>query len=473
GSKVPAIVNANMGYVSGTTDAGQPHYQDPSFAFLSTGAVNLEGMRDMASRAMFEQAVKTRALADAFYGRRAKFAYYDGHSQGGRQGLKVAQERPELYDGYLIAQPAVSVSRFGLAGLWPQVVMKNDLGITAANTEAAAAFARKVGAATARAVASCDKEGVGFLLNPFGCAYDPLRDAGALCLGVPGEGVTGTGGDLGVCMSAREAVAVNKIWYGPTTDGSYDPAQTADGRSGKVLGPKQLWWGFTRGSSITGGITKVSGSDMLALVMQDVRYAADPALASGIAITNTSTAARNRWQDLTYASYAEAFRMVPERPFLREYLTDSADLSRFHGQGRKMILWNGLAEDSIPPSGAVNYYERVKAGVGGEAQVQSFLRMYNIPAMAHSSQGRAWTVGGNNNAVPMPALPGNGNQTPTREKDPLFSALVDWVESGTAPGDMVTASRDGTASLPICVYPKQVTWNGTGSAKAEASYSCR
>src|SRR6185295_13824245 len=39
GSKVPAIVNANIGYASGTTDAGQPWYQDGSFAFLSDGKV--------------------------------------------------------------------------------------------------------------------------------------------------------------------------------------------------------------------------------------------------------------------------------------------------------------------------------------------------------------------------------------------------------------------------------------------------
>ena len=42
GSKVPAIVNANLGYASGTTDAGQPWYQDGSFAFLSNGKVNVE-----------------------------------------------------------------------------------------------------------------------------------------------------------------------------------------------------------------------------------------------------------------------------------------------------------------------------------------------------------------------------------------------------------------------------------------------
>lgn len=465
GSKVPAIVNANMGYASGTHDGGQPHYQDASFAFLSTGAFNAEAFADMSHRAIYEQATKTQALARLFYGQDARYRYYDGHSQGGRQGLKVAQERPDLYDGYLIAQPAISVSQLGLAGLYAQVVMKAELGISAADKPAAAAFARKVAAATARAVAQCDREKLGFLLAPEACSYDPLRDAAMLCAGEPGLGLTGQPADPAACMTAREATALNKIWYGPSTDGSHDPAQTADGRSGRQLGPKQLWWGLTRGANLGGQISS-AGADTLALALQDVRYAGD-------SFVNTSTPVRNRWQELGYASYADAFARTRSLPVLAEYATDRADLSRFQALGRKMILWNGLAEDVIPPQGAMNWYHRVMAGVGGQAQVQGFLRLYNIPGMAHSSQGRAWTVAGTNNAVPMPALPGNANQTPTTAQDTMFSALVDWVERGAAPGSLVIRSRDNAVSYPICVYPQRITWDGHGPVTQAASYSCR
>src|SRR5262249_17252260 len=150
-------------------------------------------------RAMVEQAVKTRALVNAYYGKAPKYVYYDGHSQGGRQGLKIAQEHPEFYDGYLIAQPALSITQFGIAGLYPQVVMKSELGINALDKAGAAAFAKKVAAVNARAVASCDKEQLGFLLDPYSCGYDPLRDAGALCSGAAGDGVTGSNGDAS-CM---------------------------------------------------------------------------------------------------------------------------------------------------------------------------------------------------------------------------------------------------------------------------------
>ena len=192
GSKVPAIVNANIGYASGTTDAGQPWYQDGSFAFLSDGKVNVESLRDFSVRAMVEQAVKTKALVNLYYGKAPKYAYYDGHSQGGRQGMKLVQEYPELYDGYMIAQPALSIAKFGTAGLYPQIVMKTELGFTSANKPEAAAFAAKVAAANKRAVAACDKAGLGFLLDPFACDYNPARDAEALCAGVAGEGVTGS-----------------------------------------------------------------------------------------------------------------------------------------------------------------------------------------------------------------------------------------------------------------------------------------
>jgi pimeloyl-ACP methyl ester carboxylesterase len=474
GSKVPAIVNANIGYASGTTDAGQPWYQDGSFGFLSNGKINTESLRDFSVRAMVEQAVKTGALVNLYYGKAPKYSYYDGHSQGGRQGMKLVQEFPDLYDGYLIAQPALNIAKFGTTALYPQIVMKTELGITAANKTEAAAFAAKVAAANKRAVAACDKAGLGFLLDPFACDYNPARDAGMLCAGVAGEGVTGSNADPAACMNAKEANALNRIWYGATPDGSFDAAQTPDSRSGKALGRNQLWWTFTRGTAIGNNITS-AGTDNIALGLQDVSYAADAATASNIAINNASTAVRNKWQELDYASLADAVnKNIALQPTLfADLITDKADLTKLRDLGRKVIVWSGLADDAIPPAGNVNYHERMVAAMGGNAEVQKFMRMYLLPGAAHSSQGRAYTVGGKNDSVPLPKLPGNANQTPAREQDQFFSALVDWVEKGAAPGEILLTSRDNSVSYPVCVYPLRTTWNGIGDAKQASSYSCR
>jgi hypothetical protein len=474
GSKAPAIINANIGYASGTTDAGQPWYQDGSFTFLSDGKINVEGFRDFSVRAMVEQAVKTKALVNLYYGRAPKYAYYDGHSQGGRQGLKLMQERPELYDGYMIAAPAINIPMFGTTSIYPQLVMKSELGFTAINKNEAAAFAAKVEAATKRAVAACDKAGLGFLLDPFSCDYDPLRDAGALCIGVEGVGVTGANADNALCMSAKEAGALNRIWYGPTEDGSYDPAQSSASRSGKSLDPKQTWWAFTKGTSIRMQITSAA-TDNLALAMQDVRYAAGPDATSDIPIANVSTSVRNKWLEVDYAGLAAAAEkyMAAQSSLFSDLATDKADLSKFRDLGRKAIVYNGLVDDAIPPAGNINYHERVVATMGGDSEVQKFLRMYLVPGAAHSSQGRPFAANGAGDSVPLPKLPGNANQTPSREQDQFFTALVDWVEKGIAPDDIMLTSRNGRISYPICVYPKRTTWDGQGSVTTVASFYCR
>ena len=111
--------------------------------------------------------------------------------------------------------------------------------------------------------------------------------------------------------------------------------------------------------------------------------------------------------------------------------------------------------------------------MGGHAEVQKFMRMYLLPGAAHSSQGRAYTVGGRNDAVPLPKLPGNANQTPTPEQDQFFTALVDWVEKGVVPGEIILTSRDNSVSFPVCVYPRMTTWNGSGPATQASSYTCK
>jgi hypothetical protein len=473
GSKVPAIVNANMGYASGTTDAGQPWYQDGSFAFLSNGAVNAEAFRDFSVRAMVEQAVKTKALVSLYYGKAPKYAYFDGHSQGGRQGLKIAQDHPELYDGYMIAEPALNTPRFGTTALYPQIVMKTDLGYTALNKAEAAAFAAKVDAANKRAVATCDKAGLGFLLDPFACDYDPAGDADALCVGEAGKGVTGGNTDAATCMTMKEAIALDKIWFGATADGSFDAAQSAESRGGKSLGARQEWWAFTRGTAIGGQLTSAA-TDNVALALQDVRYAADSRATSAIPINNGSTNERNKWLELSYAGLADAVnKYVASKPTVfSDLATDKTDLARLRDLGGKAIVYIGLADDSIPPAGNINYYEQVAVAMGGYAEAQKFMRMYLVPGAAHSSQGRAYTVGGQNDAAPLPKLPGNDNQTPTRDVDQFFTALVDWVEKGAPPGEIMLTSRNGRVSYAACVYPSRTTWNG-GPATSAASFSCR
>jgi hypothetical protein len=469
GSKVPASVNANIGYAVGTTDAGQPAYQDGSFILNPDGTRNLRLLQDYSYRSLFELAVKTKALVKLYYGKDPKYSYFDGQSTGGRQVLQVAQEYPELYDGYMVAAPAINLTKFGVSSFYPQMVMKMDLGFTAKDTALAAAFKKKIGAVNARAVTACDKEGLGFILDPFQCSYDPAKDPAALCLGEVVKGVAGANTDAAICVTGKEAQAINKMWYGASIDGSYDADQTAEARSGKSLGPKQLWWGLTRGSDITDKVVNANATDWLALLNQDASYAS-----TAIKFVNASSSARDKWAQLDYAGFTDAFiKGLTLQPELSYPNSDKPDLSKLRDLGRKIVIHHGLGEDVIPPAGTVNYYNRVAQSMGGIAEVQKFARLYLTPGVAHSSQGRAYTVSGNNNSVPIPKLPGVNNQTPNPEQDQMFTALLNWVEKGIAPGQIIITSRDSTVSYPICVYPQKASYSGSGSPKAASSYVCQ
>ena len=172
-----------------------------------------------------------------------------------------------------------------------------------------------------------------------------------------GRGVTGSNGDAATClsMSLKEADVLAAIWNGPTRDGRRDANATPDTRSGKLQATAaSFWWSLTRGGSYAGQVTGAA-TDMLALVMRDVSYSADAASGTGIATVNTSTPRRNHWTEMDYTSYAQAFELAPSLPYVRDYLTNNPDLRKLRDGGRKIVMWNGLVEDVIPPSGAINF----------------------------------------------------------------------------------------------------------------------
>jgi len=80
--------------------------------------------------------------------------------------------------------------------------------------------------------------------------------------------------------------------------------------------------------------------------------------------------------------------------------------------------------------------------------------------------------------VPLPKLPGNANQTPTREQDQFFTALVDWVEKGQAPADLEVSEQKVEApsfatlrALPLCRWPAWPHYK-SGPVTEASSFTC-
>lgn len=458
-STAAAEVAGVEGAVSSTTDTGHTA-PNGAFAMKPDGTINQALWTDFASRAVHEQAVKTKALATAYYGTAPSYSYWDGGSTGGRQGLNLAQNHPEDFDGIVALFPAINWTRFITGELYPQIVYQRDL----AGTPLSKAQQDLVSNA---AIAACDLVGgehLGYILDPSNCSYDPNTDASVLCSSSGGTNSTSA------CVSTAQATALNKIWYGMTGDGSV-PSPASDNGWTAATAPtlpngNQRWFGQTRGTSLyaaffsqfgLNGLTSPDGPfpiapDVVALELQNPTIA-EPSFA------NATGNGQSLWKSLSYAQLSNAYdRGVALQVQFGNVNTDRPDLSAFKSRGGKLMTWHGLADELIPPQGTVNYYHRVGAAMGGVDEVRSFYRLYMVPGLGHGP----WNGTANPDANP-PSF------TPTQ----FYEVMTRWVENGVAPEQIVlsTASGGPVKTRPICAYPKKVSHTG-GNPSLAASYTC-
>jgi Tannase and feruloyl esterase len=434
-----AVIRATEGFATSTTDTGHGLFQTGAFAMNPDGSFNQTLFADFAERSVHEMVLETKALIAAYYGRPAKYSYWWGCSTGGRQGLMEAQRHPEDFDGVLAAAPAINWDRAVVAVVWPQIVMQQDLGGPMASA--------KLAAVTAAATAACGHAltGVddGYISDPSACRYDPSKDQELLCVAAGGSSTSAS------CLTLAEANAINKIWFGPTTDGAAPPPAMNNGwGAGAALGVGQLWYGLARGTpldNLAGASAFAIGTDQVALSLLDPSYA-------GPSFLNATGNGTDNWRTIGYTGPVSMSAVLAQsgQRFHDIIGTDDPDLSAFHARGGKLIMWHGTRDSLLFPQGSISYYERVAAQVGGYAATQQFARFYLAPGVDHCIP-----VGVN--APFVGDIPDPGDQSGTT----LASLLEGWVENGKAPEQLTATSLPGFTPVrtrPWCLYPTKLTY---------------
>jgi len=351
------------GFVVATSDNGHVGSPvDASFGMNPDGSINTVLWQDFAERSLHEMAEKTKAVARAYYGRPHRFAYWDGFSTGGRQGLKLAQRFPNDFDGILAGAPAINWTNFHTGVLYGPVAMHQDLGQMIAP--------EKLAVVSRASIAACGGSGLGFVLDPLACRYDPSKDSAILCAGTrnPAGGVAARG--MAACLSPAEANVVSKLWYGQTRDGSVPAPAQDNGNDSALSGGPRLWFGWTRGTELQ--TTSAGGAPGLDLAAGQIALTLQDASLATPGFRNASGTGMNRWRDkLDYAGLARSrARSIALQEQFGAINTDNPDLSAFEASGGKLVMYHGLADEYIPVQGSINYYQRVTAHMGGARSVQ-------------------------------------------------------------------------------------------------------
>ncbi len=144
------------------------------------------------------------------------------------------------------------------------------------------------------------------------------------------------------------------------------------------------------------------------------------------------------------------------------------------------MQYHGFADALIPTGSSIYFYKRVLQTLGSKGiDLDKFYRFFLVPGVQHcaGSVGDApWFFAGasQNTRLSTYSVPGFMDS-----KHDMLLALMDWVEPGNAPDQIVvTKFRNETVSQgvlkqrPLCPYPKQAQYTGKGDVNAAANWKC-
>ncbi len=421
------------GYLTMGTDSG---HQASAFAASEPGAFALND--EMLENFAFASYKKVRDvavhLARTQYGRAPAQVYYAGGSEGGREGLAMAQRFPADYDGVISVVPVINWTGLFHAfvrGSVPQMNDWLDAGktplIAKATTDACDALDGLVDGVVNNYLACQPRVNLRSLRCPDG------NDAGAHCL---------SDGELTVMQHLHAPYPFSF----PLANGLTQYPAWLYGHEDSLDGPLAMsfvrW--VTGRSAPTAPANHATASTHWLYGSNWIRYAV----------------ARDAAFDVkTYRPEAFVAR-VQQTSALMD--ATNPDLSAFFARGGKLIIRENAADRAQSPLMGIQYHQAMASRVGA-ATAEASARLYVSPASTHSGGARA----------------SNSGQRPIATMADLLDPLDQWVTKGRPPADAITqvvreaaAPHALVASRPMCRYPAYPHYVA-GDPAHQSSYACR
>ncbi|KAH7142901.1 Tannase/feruloyl esterase [Dactylonectria estremocensis] len=426
-----------VGAVSGLTDGGFGSFDkdwDDVF-LLANNTINWQSVYMFGYQAHHELALLGKEFARNLYNVSDSskiYSYYQGCSEGGREGWSQVQRFADQFDGAAIGAPAFrygqqqvnhltgNVIEQTMAYFPPSCELDKILNLTIAACDPLDGRADGIISrsdlcklkfdlnSTLGQAYSCDASTASSLnKRQFMSAPTPAQEGT-----ISAEGLAVVSAFLdGLHDSEGRQVYLN---YQPGSAFS-DAAASYDDETG------------TWGMSISG-----LGGEWVArfLQLQDVNTLSS--------LDNVTYDTLKEWMAYGMNKYGDSLQ------------TTWPDLTDFQAAGGKVIHVHGESDDSIPAGSSVHYYESVRSTMFSDlgynesvAAVDDFYRLYLVPGGAHCSTNTHQPGG------PWP-------QT-------TLQTVIEWVENGVAP-----ATLNATGSISsICRWPLRPLWSNN-----DTSFDC-
>lgn len=460
----------SKGYPVFVTDDGHLS-TNIAWPISSPGVLDQDAVTDFGYRAVHTTIVDGKQLALAFFGA-AKFSYsyYEGCSDGGREGLVEADRYPDDFDGWLAGDPY-----FDVGG--QNIIISN---VTAQLKYADGMLPLALFTVASNIVTNqCDSaDGVtdGLIQNPALCHFNALTDLPA-CPGNVADNAT--------CFTQHQMQALSTIVTGmtdrygqvihtgfPVSDMANPAAFGAELALWTGIGPPFTALPTNRTAAEPWGPTEAGAPIDWLINDAGIKYWAylgEPSYDSQTTLGFTyasgglgpigffHTVVPDSTVNTIYNAMAIASSDYPDQ------------LSSLIHQKKKVILFHGYSDGFITPYTTIQYYEQLAALNGGYNNLDNNVRLFMVPGMYHCGGGP-----GPNNFGQAGTQPGTIDAL-----HDATTALEEWVEHGAAPATFIATKFQndvpgGTVlrTMPVCPFPIEAHYNGTGDVNEASSWSC-
>lgn len=373
------------------------------------------------------------------------YTYFEGCSDGGREGMSQVQRWGEEYDGAITGAPAFRMGQQQTNHVYPSVVES-----TLDYYPPPCALAKIVNAT----IAACD---------PLDGRTDGVISRTDLCklnfnlssiIGesyyCAGTSATSLGFGYSTRKSKRQAAAGSSTSYEPTQNGSvtardvevaqliYDGLHNSQG--------EQAYLSWQIGSELGDAKTECSNSTGWGLDIPSTGGEWVTKYVQLLNLTNLSDL-----DGVTYDTLVEWMDIGMTR-FLDSLQTTLPDLTTFQSTGGKLIHYHGESDPSVPAASSAHYWQSVRAIMypdlsdeEAQEEMAKWYQLYFVPGAAHC---------GVNSLQPGPYPEDN------------METLIDWVEGGVQPSRLNATVASGTYKGEVqmlCQWPSRPLWSGDSS----------
>jgi pimeloyl-ACP methyl ester carboxylesterase len=457
----------NQGYAVVSTDSGHDNAVNASVvAGANQFGFDPQARSDYGYNGPAEVTEKAKALIKKYYGKKPRYSYFVGCSEGGREALMLSQRYPDFFDGIVSGNPGMDLPKAALAHPWDAQAFARAARTTTpfGNPDLASSFTDAELAAVGGAIlAACDaQDGLadGMVLNPQACEFDPAT------LGPGGSGL----------LSQAQVTALKQSMAGPRNsrgrqlyaDWMWDPGIGAFGWRQWKIGP--LFPGFPVPGNSAIIVTLGGGAVPFIFTTPPNSSTAGTDVAppnAGIVTSNPLGLPNTVGFGDAYVPWVLSFNMDHDAPKIFErtrlyresafefMFSSGTDYRKFRAKGNKLIVYTGGADPVFSANYHLNWYRRLVARNDGLERTQKFARLFVVPGMNHCGGG------------------------PSTSQFDAFAAVVNWVENGVAPDSILaTAPPQGTPwpgrTRPLCPYPAIARYKGDDlDPNVAASFECR